>query len=148
MGERGGQGFIAVYEHVDGHCAVQHCGTYMVHHREERGTQTELGWLAGYDGRLLAAGRFPQVAAGVNYHVGRARAGRVKGKEDGCPGRSELHDIASRDIAPSDESVLKRILDPQVRLTLSWLSTLLCAAAFQFRQTRALTSRGGRVAGA
>lgn len=33
-------------------------------------------------------------------------------------GRSELHDIASRDIAPSDESVLKPKTGPQVRFTL------------------------------
>lgn len=42
-------------------------------------------------------------------------------KMDVCRiGGSELHDIASRDIAPSDESVLKpRLTDPQVRLVVS-----------------------------
>lgn len=34
-------------------------------------------------------------------------------------GASELHDIASRDIAPSDESVLKPKTDPQVRPVVS-----------------------------
>lgn len=56
-------------------------------------------------------------------------------------GRSELHDIASRDIAPSDESVLKPRLTrrPSQAHVVSWVSALrcadlLCSAPFQVRR--------------
>lgn len=77
---------------------------YTADHQEERGTQTEMGWV--YSGRSWCQLPYRAVSGWASEE-----------KDDGCTllrtGRSELHDIASRDIAPSDESVLKPRLTPK-----------------------------------